>query len=153
MAHTSYSYNVFEEGRRRSSCCRFCQVESLPYNPFEENNPVRLTTPPLNSVYLDDMQPFSLMYILNLFIAPDMKRYLLEMPLSDDIYQLPVHLQRLILEARMELIVSLNNGAYQRLERVRNYVRSVAGPEDIAIMIETVNQLVYDEDELLMIVG
>ncbi|KAL4212655.1 ankyrin repeat-containing domain protein [Rhizopus microsporus] len=92
-------------------------------------------------------------YILNLFMAPDMKRYLIETPLSDDIYQLPVHLQRLVLEARMELKMVKENGAYQRLERVRDFVRSVAGPEDTAAMIQVVNHLVYDDDELSTILG
>ncbi|EIE87501.1 hypothetical protein RO3G_12212 [Rhizopus delemar RA 99-880] len=86
-------------------------------------------------------------------MAPDMKRYLKEMPLSDDIYQLPVHLQKLILEARMELIMSNENGAYTRLEKVRNYIRSVSGPEDAAAMIEQVNQLVRDDDELSNVLG
>ncbi|KAG1057062.1 hypothetical protein G6F46_003863 [Rhizopus delemar] len=153
MAHTSHLSSIFEEGRRRSSCCNFCQLENSSFTPFEETSPMGLETPPLNSVYLEESQPFSLIYILNLFMAPDMKRCLLEMPLSDDIYQLPVHFQRLILEARMELIMSTDNGAYQRLERVRDFIRNVAGPEDIAVMIETVNQLVYDDDELLTILG
>lgn len=152
----THSSNIFEKGRRRSSCCKFCPKESAPFNPFDEYNeavPPPLSTPPLNSVYLEDMQPFSQIYILNLFMAPDMKRYLKEMPLSDDIYQLPVHLQKLILEARMELIMSNENGAYTRLEKVRNYIRSVSGPEDAAAMIEQVNQLVRDDDELSNVLG
>ncbi|CEG63653.1 hypothetical protein CU097_009322 [Rhizopus azygosporus] len=155
MAGTTHTSSIFEDGRRRSSCCNFCQIENTQFNPFDDNNSNHgpLATPPLNSVYLDDVQPFSQIYILNLFMAPDMKRYLIETPLSDDIYQLPVHLQRLVLEARMELKMVKENGAYQRLERVRDFVRSVAGPEDTAAMIQVVNHLVYDDDELSTILG
>ncbi|KAI9282264.1 hypothetical protein BY458DRAFT_497660 [Sporodiniella umbellata] len=146
MTHTTRSYNIFDEERALNNCCHFCQTEGSCSNIFGQNPTAYYTLE-------EELQPFVYMYILNLFIAPDMKRYLLEMPMTDDIYQLPLHLQRLVLEARMEFIASRNNGAYQRLEKVRGFVRSIAGPEDIAGMIDTLKQLVYDEDELFTIVG
>ncbi|KAG1447885.1 hypothetical protein G6F56_009115 [Rhizopus delemar] len=139
--------NTCEDGKRRSSCCKFCPKETDPFNPFEETS--GMDTPPLNTVYMDQEQPFSQIYILNLFMAPDMKRYLQETPPSDDVYQMPVHITKLVLEARM----SDDKEAYERLEKVRDYAQGMSGTEDPSAMIQAVNRLMHDDDELTNIIN
>ncbi|KAI7901802.1 uncharacterized protein BX663DRAFT_512472 [Cokeromyces recurvatus] len=156
--HSSTScYSVFEGGneRRRSSCCTFCDTIIPPLNPLEYQT--MSLTPPLDTVYYesDENQPFSCIYLLNLFLAPDMSRYFTETSISDDVYSLPVHLQRLICEARMEALVSNENKerpALKRLEKVRAYIQTVAHHDTEAI-IKTLHELIQNEDELSNILG
>lgn len=114
-------------------------------------------TPPLENVYFKEQnQPFSCIYLLNLFLAPDMTRYLAETSISDDVYTLPVHLQTLICEARMEVLISkqknhpLEGNAIKRLEKVREYIRSIAH-NDTAAIINTLSELIRDDDEMSII--
>ncbi|KAI8969282.1 hypothetical protein BDF20DRAFT_804044, partial [Mycotypha africana] len=146
--------------RRRSSCCSHCDKGHTLLNPLE--NQTLSLTPPLDSVYYetDEDQPFSCIYLLNLFLAPDMEAYLKETSISDDVYSLPVHLQRLICEARMEVMVKDENKdnkdakedhpALRRLGKVRNYIETVAH-HDTAAIISTLGELIHDEDEMLTI--
>ncbi|KAI8647196.1 ankyrin repeat-containing domain protein [Parasitella parasitica] len=116
------------------------------------------STPPLENVYFKQEKdhPFSCIYLLNLFSAPDMTRYLAETPIPDDVYDLPIHIQKLICEARMEVLVSKqknfpqtsnNNNAIRRLEKVQEYIKGVAH-YDTAAIIDTLNELINDEDEM-----
>lgn len=144
---------------RRSSCCSHCDHSSSdPAIIVNEFEPQTLSlTPPLENVYFKEQnQPFSCIYLLNLFLAPDMTRYLAETSISDDVYTLPVHLQTLICEARMEVLVSkqknhpLEGNAIKRLEKVREYIRNVAH-HDTAAIIDTLSELMRDEDEMSII--
>ncbi|KAI9478874.1 MAG: hypothetical protein EXX96DRAFT_572555 [Benjaminiella poitrasii] len=156
--HSTLSqYSIFEGAneKRRSSCCSFCDAAAPSLNPLEYQT--MSLTPPLDTVYYqpDENQPFSCIYLLNLFLAPDIARYFAETSISDDVYSLPVHLQRLICEARMEAMVSSGNKqrpALKRLEKVRDYIQSVAHHDTEAI-IHTLQELIHNEDELSNILG
>lgn len=128
-------------------------------NPFDQQ-PFGLT-PPLENVYYckesDETRPFSHIYLLNLFLAPDMKRYLQETTFSDDVYTLPIHLQRLICEARMDVDITQHNNkkqgkAFDRLLKLKSYVESVSH-HDVENIITILNELVRDDDELNTILG
>ncbi|OBZ86043.1 hypothetical protein A0J61_05907 [Choanephora cucurbitarum] len=142
--------------RRRSSCCSHCNTNPSTLNVLEYRT-LQLT-PPLGNVYFeqDEDQPFTGIYLLNLFLTPDIHRYLAEAPVSDDIYTLPLHLQRLLCEARLEMVISPNeredNKAMQRLEKLKAYVNGIAH-HDAEAIITTLNRLVHDEDELSNIIG
>ncbi|GAN05764.1 hypothetical protein MAM1_0101d05239 [Mucor ambiguus] len=152
--------NHFSTDRgRRSSCCSHCDHSSSnPATIVNEFEPQALSlTPPLENVYFKEQnQPFSCIYLLNLFLAPDMTRYLAETSISDDVYALPVHLQTLICEARMEVLVSkqknhpLEGNAIKRLEKVREYIKSIA-LNDTAAIISTLSELIRDDDEMSII--
>lgn len=160
--------NHFENDRRRSSCCSYCHDDSsyCLENPFSAPSQTFGFTPPLENIYTkeDELKPFSCIYLLNLFLAPDMKRYLQETSYSDDVYDMPIHLQRLICEARMEVMISKqDNGsnysnkpkqekAYNRLLKLKHYVDSVSH-HDVASVIAILNELVHDDDELTTILG
>ncbi|CAO3600194.1 unnamed protein product [Absidia cylindrospora] len=105
-------------------------------------------------------QPFKYDYLLNLFTTPDMASYLSQSVVTDDVYALPIHLQRLLLEAKEEVVLArtrlnhdgqplspANHPALERLERVRSFcwLRSDA---DIANLMSSVVELVADDDEL-----
>ncbi|ORZ09194.1 hypothetical protein BCR42DRAFT_423928 [Absidia repens] len=105
-------------------------------------------------------QPFKYDYLLNLFTTPDMASYLSQSVITDDVYALPIHLQRLLLEAKEEVVLArtrlnhdgqslspANHPALERLERVRSFcwLRSDA---DIANLMSSVVELVADDDEL-----
>jgi hypothetical protein len=155
--------NHFNTGSdRRSSCCSYCCNDSSSSDPLivnEFESQALATTPPLENLFLknEEYQPFSCIYLLNLFLAPDITQYLAETSISDDVYSLPVHLQKLICEARMEVLVSKqknhptnNNNAVKRLEKVREYIKSVAHNE-AAATIATLSELIRDEDEMSII--
>lgn len=143
-----------KHGERRHSCCSFCRDDTdSNQNTLLESQTLSLT-PPLENVYYttDQGQPFSCIYLLNLFLAPDMKRYLKETSISDDVYNLPVHLQRLISEARMELLVSKQDTACKRLLKLKSYIDSVSH-HDTESVINILIELVHNEDELTNILG
>ncbi|KAG2203464.1 hypothetical protein INT47_008191 [Mucor saturninus] len=109
----------------------------------------RALTPPLDSID----HPTTCNYLLNLFLAPDMARYLKETNMSDDIYNLPIHFQKIITEARMEAsMLNKSNGALKRLEKLRAYVDTVA-LGDTSAVIATLNELLRDDDEVVNILG
>lgn len=105
--------------------------------------------PPIDSIH----HPTPCIYLINLFLAPDMARYLKETNMSDDIYCLPIHFQKIITEARMEaFVLNQNNGALKRLEKLRSYVDTVT-LGDTAAVIATLNELLRDEDGVSNILG
>ncbi|KAI8071822.1 hypothetical protein BC940DRAFT_317018 [Gongronella butleri] len=115
---------------------------------------------------------FQYTYMLNLLVTPDMEAYLAETAFSDDVYALPIHLQRLLVEAKEEVVLDkrtkgdrcknpepsttsstptatamAEHPALERLKRVRAFcwLRSDA---DIANLMSTLVELVADDDEL-----
>ncbi|KAF7727979.1 hypothetical protein EC973_006867 [Apophysomyces ossiformis] len=104
-----------------------------------------------------DEQPFPYNYLLNLFTAPNMGAFLAETSFTDDVYALPIHLQRLISEAKEEVILERtkasqgilhrSNQALNRLEDVRKYVWMRSGG-DVANLMAILTHIVSDEDEL-----
>ncbi|CAO3644944.1 unnamed protein product [Cunninghamella blakesleeana] len=118
-----------------------------------------------NDYVIDKMddQPFKYNYLLNLFSAPNMSAFLAEATITDDLYALPIHLQRLISEAKEEVVIErtkLNQGeqlstanhpALQRLERFRSYcwLRSDA---DTANLMSLLMEVANDDDELQHII-
>lgn len=100
-------------------------------------------------------QPFKYTYLLNLFTTPNMTSYLAEAAITDDVYALPIHLQRLLMEAKEEVVFGqakltpdkATHPALDRLERVRSFcwLRSDA---DVANLMSSVVELVADDDEL-----
>ncbi|KAI7860065.1 hypothetical protein BDC45DRAFT_495575 [Circinella umbellata] len=112
---------------------------------------------------IDDDFPFQYNYLLSLFTAPDMVKHLSQASISEDIYALPIHLQRLISEAKEEVVLERRTKANEqnqqqrslaliRLERVRNYVWMQSGG-DIANLMMTLTELMGDEDELENVLG
>ncbi|KAG0189417.1 hypothetical protein DFQ28_003466 [Apophysomyces sp. BC1034] len=102
-------------------------------------------------------QPFPYNYLLNLFTAPQMGAYLAETSFTDDVYALPIHLQRLISEAKEEVIIertrarqghgNRSNQALNRLEDVRKYVW-MRSSGDVSNLMTVLIHIVSDEDEL-----
>ncbi|KAI7866292.1 hypothetical protein BDF14DRAFT_1700348, partial [Spinellus fusiger] len=79
---------------------------------------------------------------------PDMRAYLAQTPFTEDVYSLPHHLQRLICEAKEEVLVSEQTSmALNKLRKVRNYI-DMQSEGDIANLIGALIQLVSDEDNL-----
>ncbi|KAI9494072.1 hypothetical protein BDB00DRAFT_820745 [Zychaea mexicana] len=114
----------------------------------------------------NDDTPFQYNYLLSLFTAPDMAKHLAQTNVSEDVYALPIHLQRLISEAKEEVVLERikatqnekqNDNPQQplaltRLERVRNYVWMQSGG-DVANLMMTLTELMSDEDELENVLG
>ncbi|CAO3636754.1 unnamed protein product [Mucor hiemalis] len=134
-----------------SSCCAYCTHDEYT---FGEDSPMSC------SPYLFHQQqeqqeqeaPYKYNYLLSLMTAPDMIAYL-SVPTNDDIYALPIHLQRLISEAREEILLSATSNNYTeksaqlRLERVRTSVW-LRSDGDFSILMNSLVELVSDEDEL-----
>lgn len=144
---------------RHHSSCSYCKEQQQQFNQQDPLNPLELQTlsltPPLDNIYYEKEEPFSCIYLLNLFLAPDMTRYLKEAPISDDIYNLPcLYLQKLVCEARMDAMTGEKQGgsALKRLEKLRVYITTVAHRDTEAI-ISTLNELIHNEDELTNIVN
>lgn len=140
---------------KRKSSCSCCETSSDVLSRLERQT--LSLTPPLDNVFfeIDENQPFTCIYLLSLFLAPDMRRYLAEIAFSDDVYSLPIHIQKLICEARMEVLLSdpsKNNKALKRLEKLKVYVNSIAH-NDAAAVIKILNEILHDEDEMLTILG
>ncbi|KAG0169232.1 hypothetical protein DFQ30_003832 [Apophysomyces sp. BC1015] len=133
-----------------SDSCGYCHHESYSFGEdadscmFDEN----LST---------NDQPFPYNYLLNLFTAPQMGAYLAETSFTDDVYALPIHLQRLISEAKEEVIIertrarqghgNRSNQALNRLEDVRKYVW-MRSSGDVSNLMTVLIHIVSDEDEL-----
>ncbi|KAI8880130.1 hypothetical protein K501DRAFT_225385 [Backusella circina FSU 941] len=91
--------------------------------------------------------------------APDMGAYLSAASFTDDVYALPLHLQRLISEAKEEIVLkyttqkqqgiamATESPALRRLEHVRTYIW-MRSDGDFANLMSAINELVTDEDEL-----
>lgn len=142
-------------------------------SPLERKT--RAITPPLdemtipscandgNAMMFDDIseQPIPYVYLLNLFMAPDMRSYLAHTQFTEDVYALPIHLQRLISEAKEEVVISRTNTtntqqhqddrATRRLQRLKDYIWSRSG-HDVSYMLESLTELIKDEDELETII-
>ncbi|KAI8891465.1 hypothetical protein K501DRAFT_154077, partial [Backusella circina FSU 941] len=90
-------------------------------------------------------------------LAPDMSRYLQETNMSDSVFDLPIHMQKLIAEAKMEALLTKQEKvektvALDKLNKVRAYITSVSG-HDSSLIIKTIHELMKDEDELNCILG
>lgn len=135
-------------------------------SPLERK--IRAITPPLdqlettscandgNAMLFDDIseQPIPYVYLLNLFMAPDMRSYLAHTQFTEDVYALPIHLQRLISEAKEEVVIARTTNSHQhddratrRLQRLKDYIWSRSG-HDVSYMLESLTELIKDEDEL-----
>lgn len=106
---------------------------------------------------------FQYNYLLNVFTTPDMAKYLAEAEITEDVYALPIHLQRLLSEVKEEVVLKRINKehieqqqqpsmAMVRLERVRNYVWIQSGG-DVANLMSALTELMSDEDELENVLG
>lgn len=108
---------------------------------------------------------FQYNYLLNVFTTPDMAKYLAEAEITEDVYALPIHLQRLLSEVKEEVVLKRSNKehiehqhqqqpsmAMIRLERVRNYVWIQSGG-DVANLMSALTELMSDEDELENVLG
>ncbi|KAG2226700.1 hypothetical protein INT45_001047 [Circinella minor] len=138
-----------------STSCTYCS-----YSTFHDD----LIQPTMyTSGSIDDDFPFQFNYLLSLFTAPDMVKHLTQASISEDIYALPIHLQRLISEAKEEVVLERRTKTNEqnqqqrslaliRLERVRNYVWMQSGG-DIANLMMTLTELMGDEDELENVLG
>ncbi|KAI9320908.1 hypothetical protein BX666DRAFT_1852182 [Dichotomocladium elegans] len=110
-------------------------------------------------------QPVSYPYLLELFTVPDMRTFLTNASITDDVYALPIHLQRLISEAKEELVIARTKEeagtpwddprhfrAIERLERLRSSIWVQAG-HDASNLISVVTELIRDDDELQHVLG
>ncbi|KAI7878830.1 hypothetical protein K492DRAFT_170548 [Lichtheimia hyalospora FSU 10163] len=120
---------------------------------------------PVDKLQSDNDTPFQYNYLVGLFSSPDMATYLSESSMNEDIYALPIHLQRLLSEAKEEVVLQRSYKeqgrqshdqqplvALTRLSRVRNYLRIQSGG-DMANMMDALVELMSDEDELENVVG
>ncbi|ORZ13613.1 hypothetical protein BCR42DRAFT_418721 [Absidia repens] len=156
LPHSSHLYN---------QTCDFCPSLDSFGTSLMEDDSFDLTSINNYSVFgylAEQTQPFKYTYLLNLFTTPNMTSYLAEASITDDVYALPIHLQRLLMEAKEEVVFGLttlsqesqpstttttNQPALKRLERVRSFcwLRSDA---DVSNLMSTVSELVADDDEL-----
>ncbi|CDS05507.1 hypothetical protein LRAMOSA08035 [Lichtheimia ramosa] len=121
---------------------------------------------PVDKLQSDNGTPFQYNYLMGLFSSPDMVTYLSESSMDEDIDALPIHLQRLLSEAKEEVVLKRiyeeqdrqSNDQQQpfvalsRLARVRNYLRIQSGG-DMANMMCALVELMSDEDELENVLG
>ncbi|KAJ8653911.1 hypothetical protein O0I10_010479 [Lichtheimia ornata] len=120
---------------------------------------------PVDKLQSDNDTPFQYNYLMGLFSSPDMVTYLSESSMNEDIYALPIHLQRLLSEAKEEVVLKRIHKeqdrpsndqpplvALTRLSRVRNYLRIQSGG-DMANMMYALVELMSDEDELENVLG
>ncbi|KAI9255638.1 hypothetical protein BDA99DRAFT_517281 [Phascolomyces articulosus] len=143
-----------------NTSCTYCHYS---YPNFHDDI-IQPTT--YSSGRTDDDTPFQYNYLLSLFTSPDMVKHLTQASISEDVSALPIHLQRLISEAKEEVVLErIKAKQYQqehsqqeqplaliRLERVRNYVRMQSGG-DTANLMMTLTELMSDEDELENVLG
>lgn len=136
--------------------CQYCVNSVLddPYSEFMVSNDIT------SSVSMDG-ETYHYNYLVNLFTAPDMKAFLAQASPNEDLYALPIHLQRLISEAKEEVVLEASQQsqpdkeqqqykrmpALDRLERVRSYVR-MQSCGDLANLMLGLAELVWDDDEL-----
>lgn len=81
-------------------------------------------------------------YLVNLFTTHDMACYLAHVSFTDDIYTLPMSLQKLLNEAKEEVILSQSSPAYlpehralDRLNQVRDHLLH-ASCGDVSVLVE-----------------
>ncbi|ORZ03887.1 hypothetical protein BCR43DRAFT_484137 [Syncephalastrum racemosum] len=133
--------------------CQYC-VDSVlddPYSEFMVSNDITSFV---------DGETYHYNYLVSLFTAPDMKAFLAQASPNEDLYALPIHLQRLISEAKEEVVLEASQQggqqqqqqskrmpALDRLERVRSYVR-MQSCGDLANLMLGLTELVWDDDEL-----
>ncbi|KAI8357289.1 hypothetical protein BD560DRAFT_406437 [Blakeslea trispora] len=118
-----------------SSSCTYCQHDNELINPFYHDKQ-------------QEEQVYRYNYLLNLMTAPDMSAYLSVVHDDDSIYALPIHLQRLISEAREEIVLNSHDKQAQlRLERLRRHLWQRSGG-DMSILMVILNEIVFDEGEL-----
>ncbi|KAI9312034.1 hypothetical protein BX666DRAFT_1866873 [Dichotomocladium elegans] len=98
-----------------------------------------------------DDTPFQYNYLVSLFSAPDMVEHLAQSTLGEDVYALPIHIQRLLCEAKEE-VTQQPSLALTRLQHVRDYVWIQSGG-DVANMMVAITELMSDEDELENVLG
>jgi hypothetical protein len=131
--HHSDSHHQYTYGE--DSISSSPPYETCYYNPFHSSKPV-------------EAEPYRYSYLLNLITAPDMTAYLSVAGFTDDIYALPLHLQRLISEAREEIVFATTEKSAQlRLERVRKLVW-LRSDGDFFNLMNQLNELISDEEEL-----
>lgn len=122
-------YNNNGEVHDHNVACEYCLQDSMN-----------------SSYYVPSfVEPFRYHYFLNLMTAPDMNAYL---SLHDDsIYNLPIHLQALIVEAKEELVFDKEKPAQKKLEKLKQFLwqRSYG---DCSILMNVLSELVSNEDEL-----
>jgi hypothetical protein len=134
--HHNFTYNTNKQHPYNASC-GYCQHDDYTYG----EDAIEFIYPTTSS-----LEPFRYNYLLNLMTAPDMSAYLSVD--HDDIFNLPIHLQRLIIEAKEEIVLkNTDKPAQQRLERVRNHIWQ-RSDGDFSILMNTLIELVSDEDEL-----
>lgn len=135
-----------------NSSCGYCHHDEEHYIFGEDSvscSPVFETC----NIPSYEQEPYRYNYLLNLMTAPDMVAYLSSPSFNDDIYALPIHLQRLISEAREEILMSIADKNYKeksaqlRLEKLRQLVWLRSGG-DFSILMNILSELVSDEDEL-----
>lgn len=90
-------------------------------------------------------------YLVNLFTTHDMSSYLAHVSFTDDIFGLPMQLQKLLNEAKEEVIFaqsspghSPEHRALDRLNMVRDHVLHVCCG-DVSVMAENINKVVSDD--------
>ncbi|GAA5801703.1 hypothetical protein HPULCUR_007154 [Helicostylum pulchrum] len=137
-----------------NSSCGYCHLDEEHYTFGEDSMSCLPTFETFNIIPShNEQEPYRYNYLLNLMTAPDMNAYLSATSFNDDIYALPIHLQRLISEAREEILLSNSNKNYKeksaqlRLEKVRQLVW-LRSDGDFSILMNTLTELVSDEDEL-----
>jgi hypothetical protein len=140
-----------------SASCGYCHHGPLAHYTFGEDSIVATTNSILDENYFTQEEPFRYNYLLNLMTAPDMGAYLSAASFTDDVYALPLHLQRLISEAKEEIVLNYTkqkerlatteSPALRRLEHVRTYIW-MRSDGDFANLMSAINELVTDEDEL-----
>lgn len=108
---------------------------------------------------VDPVETFPYNYLVSLFTAPDMAQYLVQASVTEDVHALPIHLQRLISEAKEEAVLERIKAkqqsdkqqseliALKRLQRVRDYVWARSSG-DVANLMSALTELISDEDEL-----
>ncbi|KAF1806540.1 hypothetical protein V8B55DRAFT_1457539 [Mucor lusitanicus] len=129
-----------------SASCGYCHHDEITHYTFGEDS--SMTSPLFINTIVNQPkeEPYRYNYLLNLMTAPDMSAYL--SVANDDIYALPIHLQKLIIEAKEEIVLKHEEKPAQiRLQKVRNHIwRRADG--DFAILMNMLIELVSDEDEL-----
>ncbi|KAH8551893.1 hypothetical protein BGW37DRAFT_492810 [Umbelopsis sp. PMI_123] len=90
-------------------------------------------------------------YLVNLFTTHDMESYLAHVSFTDDIFGLPMQLQKLLSEAKEEVILAQSSPghppehrALDHLNMVRDRVLHVCCG-DVSVMAENINKVVSDD--------
>ncbi|KAI7853804.1 hypothetical protein BDC45DRAFT_569777 [Circinella umbellata] len=170
--HVNYD-NILDTDTERYSPLNILERKTLAITPpLDEIK----TSSSFSNAIANDYEPMQYHYLLNLFTAPDMRSYLARAQFTEDVYMLPIHLQRLMSEAKEEIIcgkikeeeIKKHNvnpiippeeqakeptyDATQRLERIREYVWARSG-HDISNIMRIIYELIEDEDELINILN